>query len=548
MTEPTPQHEPRQQAHRTSTRSRLRRVVDARLFVVVAVAAALRLYGLGAESLWTDELITWGFLARYSALELVYVIPTSQPHLPLYYVLMDLWMGVFGSSEEALRFPAAIFGIASVALCYLLGSRLFDRNAGFVAALLLAVSRFHVQHSMEVRMYTLFTMLALASTLLYARLRATDDMRTAGGYVVATYALILTHPFAVFVPLAHAVFHVVDAAGSHGSSHRPDLAIRDWHPTRLAMVATWAAAGPVLAALVWKTSGIEYHYVTAPSLQHIGNTLAILVGLENLPTLVIAVGLLVVFGLAGFAVVREYSGTQRVAGFSHPFGPAVLLVACVAAPLVCNLLLSVAFTPLFWPRYVIAAGPPLFLLTGAGVSGLAGTLSSTDSTLGSVRSGAAVLAVVLVCALFVMPVFDLHTTTEREQWREAGATVDANAQPGDAVLVADAISLEGMQHYVDSEAVTLRGVYLEESGTGRDADTNAEIREKAAGHDRVWLTVSHASDAEQERVVEALSKERTVVDHWSLVGVDLYLLDRPSSSASVDDSREAVAAHTARPS
>lgn len=508
-------------------------LLDARLVAVVVLAALLRLYGLGAESLWTDELITWGFLHRNAAYELLYVIPLRQPHLPVYYVGMDLWMSAFGTDEAVLRFPAAVFGVATVALTYRLGAALFDRDAGLVAAALLAVSRFHVQHSMELRMYSLLTMLAVASTLLYVRLRTGGTRRLAAAYAFVTLLLVFTHPFAVFVPLGQAVFHVGDVARGRRAVGAPGAfdvrglprRVAGWRPMRQALAATWLVAGPVLAALVWKLSDTTYHYVAAPTPRHVVNTVATIVGLIG-TTVTVGLGLAIVGGLAGLAVLADLRRPPQTRGFDRRFGPALLLVACFVAPLLCNFLLSLAFTPLFWPRYVIAAAPPLVLLVGGGASVLAG----------AVRPTAAVAVVVVLLVLLAGPVADLHTTTEREQWREAGAVVDEHGRAGDVVLVADAISEEGMQHYVDREGVVVKGVFVAESGTGNDPDTGREIREKAAGHDRVWLTVSHASDAEEERVVAALAEERPLVEEWSFVGVDLYLFGEPGAdSASLDD-------------
>lgn len=295
---------------------------------------------------------------------------------------------------------------------------------------------------------------------------------------------------------------------------------------RQALAATWLVAGPVLAALVWKLSDTTYHYVAAPTPRHVVNTVATIVGLVG-TTVTVGLGLALVGGLAGLAVLADLRGSLRVRGFDRRFGPTLLLVACVVAPLLCNFLLSLAFTPLFWPRYVIAAAPPLVLLVGGGASVLAG----------AVRPTAAVAVVVVLLVLLAGPVADLHTTTEREQWREAGAVVDERGQAGDVVLVADAISEEGMQHYVDREGVVVKGVFVAESGTEGEPDTNAEVRAKAAGHDRVWLTVSHASDAEEERVVAALAEERPLVEEWSFVGVDLYLFGEPDAgSAALFDS------------
>lgn len=505
-----------------------REVADPRLAAVVVLAAALRLYGLTAESLWTDELITVDFISEMSPLELLVLLPFIQPHLPVYYVLLDLWVGVVGVSAFTLRLPAALFGIATVALCYHLGTTLYDRNAGFVGAAFIAYSRFHVNHSQEARMYTLVTLLTVASTLWFVHARRRRTWPAAMGYASSTLLLVFTHPFAVFVPLGQAAFLLVDwAAGSRGS-------LADWlsfdretlrrAPFRVALGATWAVAGPVLLVLLWKLQDTRFWYVPPATPRNVANTVAVVLGFEGLHTLVIAGGLLLVFGLVGVAIAYDVRRPTLTEGV---LGPTSLLVACVAGPFLAVLTVSVVLTPMFWPRYVIAMLPPLVLLVGRGVTLLGGMT----------RPAVSVLVVVTVLALLTVPVVDLHTTTDREQWREVGATIDRKAQPGDVVLVADAITARSVEYYVDREDVAIRKVVVKNSGAGGSPDSNAEIDALAGGNDRVWVTISHTSEAERDRVLGVVGQNRTLVRHWSFVKVDLYLFERTESgsSAAVDE-------------
>jgi uncharacterized membrane protein len=70
-----------------------------------------------------------------------------------------------GSEEWVLRLPSALVGLLSIYLLYRLGSALFDRLTGLAAALLLAVSPFHVWYSQEARMYALVGLLCLGAGL-----------------------------------------------------------------------------------------------------------------------------------------------------------------------------------------------------------------------------------------------------------------------------------------------------------------------------------------------------------------------------------------------
>src|SRR6202035_3348280 len=77
-------------------------------------------------------------------------------------------------------FPAAI-GVATVAVTYLLASRLYGRKAGLIAGLLLAVMPYHVIVSRQVLLDGLMTLCATAA--LYCVVRYLQD--GAPGWLIA---------------------------------------------------------------------------------------------------------------------------------------------------------------------------------------------------------------------------------------------------------------------------------------------------------------------------------------------------------------------------
>lgn len=66
---------------------------------------------------------------------------------------------VLGLNEFATRLPAAVIGISAVFVTYLLAKKIFDKKTGLVAALLLAISPWHItasRHAFESHFLTLF--------------------------------------------------------------------------------------------------------------------------------------------------------------------------------------------------------------------------------------------------------------------------------------------------------------------------------------------------------------------------------------------------------
>jgi uncharacterized membrane protein len=117
------------------------------------LAAALRLYQLGVKSFWWDECFTYTVAASLP-LDVAWqamIEDANKP--PLYYLFMQLWRMLAGTSEYAFRFPSAAFGLLTVPIIYRLGRRLGGRAIGMIAALLLAVCPFHIWYSQDARMH-----------------------------------------------------------------------------------------------------------------------------------------------------------------------------------------------------------------------------------------------------------------------------------------------------------------------------------------------------------------------------------------------------------
>src|SRR5690606_30255098 len=98
--------------------------------LVTALAAALRWYQLGVESLWVDELIMLRVTELNTPTLLRELYTTARA--PLYPLLAHFWQMAFGDSQAALRALSALFGTLSVPLVALIGRELFDGRTGLV--------------------------------------------------------------------------------------------------------------------------------------------------------------------------------------------------------------------------------------------------------------------------------------------------------------------------------------------------------------------------------------------------------------------------------
>jgi uncharacterized membrane protein len=162
-------------------------------------ALIIRLSKLNAASLWYDELFSVFVALRETWVEVIQEISFSV-HPPAYFLLLNLFTN-FGTNEETVRLLSVLSGTISVLLLFAIGKQWIGLRPGFLAALLLCLSVFHVFYSQETRMYTLFSTLSLISFYRLLRLIEQPSPKNTIYLTVANVLMLYTHYFAFLVIL-----------------------------------------------------------------------------------------------------------------------------------------------------------------------------------------------------------------------------------------------------------------------------------------------------------------------------------------------------------
>jgi mannosyltransferase len=150
------------------------------LLLVLLLAFGLRLQQLDAQSFWSDE----GLSLYRSQQPLAGVwrntitvdgIDTSDTNPPFYFLLLHWWQLGTGDSMFALRYLGVLLALPAIPLIYLLGQSVAGRSIGLLAALLLALSPFHIWETQILRNYGLLITLNLFSVYGLFRLTLPDQ-------------------------------------------------------------------------------------------------------------------------------------------------------------------------------------------------------------------------------------------------------------------------------------------------------------------------------------------------------------------------------------
>lgn len=239
---------------------RVRTTFAALLFT--ALAFFVRVYRLADKNIWWDEGWTvwmaqhdWAWIALRTA---------SDEHPPLHYWLMNLWQGWFGPDAFTGRFFSLLFGVLAVALLYRIGKAAGGARLGLLAALFLALARFNIWWSQDIKNYTLSEFFAWASVWFVFEIIHRWNVGTLKrstrwayvGYVLCAALALFSHYLAALIILANNVFVGIFLLVQWRAGKNPIPFFLKWSAVQMAVVvllapwlyiylqngATWTAA------------------------------------------------------------------------------------------------------------------------------------------------------------------------------------------------------------------------------------------------------------------------------------------------------------------
>ena len=447
------------------------------LLGILALAAVVRVWGIGAESVWLDE-ATSVVVADNPPAQIV-ALTAEDIHPPLYYLLLRGWL-VFGRGEAAIRSLSAAAGVLTVAALYALGRRLAGHGAGLLAALLLAVSPLHVFYSQEARMYAWVTLWAVLSSLLMLRALERGGAGAWAGYVLATSLGMYTHYYMGFVVLGQNLF----VAWLLARRRLRPAALRGWMIAQVAWLLLFAPWLPIVVRQIQAGGGNWVAQAGGrPGLRMLADTfIAFSIGpTRELFPVWLRRGAYAIYGLGVLAAL--WAGLRpagRPARRWSALDQAAFCVLAGGAPLALAWLAS-QLKPLYALRYLLPLLPAFCLLLALGARGLGRRWAP---------AGAALTAAMLALSLFGL--WNMALTPQKPDWRSATAYLLSQSAPGDVVMPEPYWNAKPLRYYAGDKLNIDDRAPLPATPAGVAQAADAAL----AGHARLWLveTVGHYGD------------------------------------------------------
>ncbi|MBQ9017373.1 glycosyltransferase family 39 protein [Candidatus Saccharibacteria bacterium] len=169
----------------------------------VAIYVALCLINIRG-SIWFDESYS-AYLVRGDFGQ-IWSETAQDVHPPLFYFLLKIWSGIFGTSDFAMRFMSVFFGALAIIMAFHLLKRWFGGKTATVATAFLALSPFLIRYGQEMRMYTLIFAIVIGATYALDLALETKKKRYYIIYAVLLALGMWTHYFTALAWLAHVVY------------------------------------------------------------------------------------------------------------------------------------------------------------------------------------------------------------------------------------------------------------------------------------------------------------------------------------------------------
>lgn len=390
----------------------------------IAIVAGVVLRFYAPTALWLDEALSVN-IAKLPLQQ----IPGALTHdgaPPLYYVLLHLWMAIFGRGDFSVRALSGVISVGSLPVFWIAGRRLGGRTVAWVTFFLALTSPFAINYATTTRMYSLMILMSLLGYLAFSRAFENPTPGRLVAVGLATAGLLYTHYWGLYLVIAAGGWLVGRIRRAGGPNAKSVLR---------AMVAgslLWLPWFPVFAYQTLHT-GTPWSSPASP-----GDLLGVFSDYSGGGPwgvlLMFASFFLFILGTFGRTaapgtIVSVESPDGRVR--QVPAGPAVVielkprpgmgpLVAIAIATLVLAVALGMVANAAFVARYTAVVLPLYLLVTATGMAVIPGRRFRTGC-----------IAVLCLAGLLTG---QTENAQQRTQAVQVAAILNAQAQPGDMVV------------------------------------------------------------------------------------------------------------------
>lgn len=390
---------------------------------IISISIAVSVLTLAFQSIRLDE--AQSIWVSTKSVESILSIDAQDVLVPLYEVMLHVWLQVFGSSILAARTLSFLFFLLTLPVLYRLAKETSSNRVAMVTVTLFSLSPFIMWYSSEARMYSLFAFITTWNHLFFVRFNRSDGTSSKVGYIITAILGLYTHYFFIFLLVTQFLYLVwraivkpeyeIGAKDEFQKPHTRGRKLIFLHASLLLFASIFFLPW-VLYFFQLGAAATSQPLIPPPtSFNIIQVFINFIFGFQSSTIQSILISLWPIFVLSFFFIFtkREQEAGESINYFAFAtFLPVALIF------------LGSYFRPIFLSRYLILVTPTLFLL-------LAWIFSEYHK-----KSSQAIFGV-LFTVMFILLVYqNISTTTPlKENYAGVARYLEAHATPSDIIAV-----------------------------------------------------------------------------------------------------------------
>jgi mannosyltransferase len=420
-----------------------------------------------AQSLWQTSRTT-GFILK---------IVAEDVHVPLYHLILHLWMGLFGNTILAARSLSLLFFVLTIPASYMLAKFIYRRErVALFAAFLISISPFLNWYANEARMYSLLTLIVILNQYCFLRIMRKNDALSWQFYLITGIVGVYTHYFFFAYLLTHVIFFFLQR------KQFPENAFKRFIGCAIATILAFAPW--VYLVISAGTVSSTQPLLAKPSTNDLFNTFSqFLFGFQESNINAAILSLWPIIILLAFMLLRQKQEARQ--------DKTVFLVLSVFTPIIVAFCFSWLVRPFYLSRYLVFTIPSLYILISHILAGYPPRLANLFRTL---LICSMVVGLLLQSTNFYSPV--------KEDYEAAAEYVTKNATFRDVVVLSAPFTIYPFEYYYRGQAQLATFPIWNRADSGSiprltPEQLTADVAALVENHETLWLLLSYDQGYEE---------------------------------------------------
>jgi mannosyltransferase len=474
------------------------------LILLITLGTLLRLYGLGIQSLWNDELSGWVRSNHASLTDVIEKGVKTDIHPPGHQIILYFVERYIGDSEAALRFPSAIAGIFSIPIIFLVSRRLYSYKEGLIAASFMAVLWCPVYYSQEARVYSfllLFILLAVYFWIdIIQKLNTGERVqyKVTSTYTITAIITSYLHYYGLYFIVLLGLFAIL-------LLFRRKQALVYLFIIHILILLAYI---PWIPTMITQHFGVGASWATAPEISTFFSYIRFLFNKSNILLYLV----LALYGFLFLINLYEFrrTGVNRTASLF--VSPTLLLALWLIIPYAIVFFISITYKPLLTNRNLIISLPAGYLLLSRAITRL------PINKIGHLIITSSLIVFFLYHLLFIMK---YYSTPRKEQFREAVEfVVSVKYYHEDSIIMGYVWNPKYLNYYFEKSNSEQKVDII--AGEKEDISLASEyIQRKKPNY--IWYISGHIEPSPE--FIDFLNRNFTPVTHKPFIGTNVWLFE-----------------------